>query len=73
MSVRADTPPDQGIMYYQYNLGLKYQCGRGVPRDDAEAAKWYRKAAEQGHRMPSSIWAWCIKMAKVFLRIRKEL
>ncbi|MDA9260795.1 sel1 repeat family protein, partial [Puniceicoccaceae bacterium] len=23
--------------------------GRGVPQDDVEAAKWYRKAAEQGH------------------------
>jgi len=22
---------------------------RGVPQDDAEAAKWYRKAADQGH------------------------
>jgi uncharacterized protein len=26
-----------------------YRKGEGVPRDDAEAAKWYRKAAEQGH------------------------
>ena len=25
-----------------------YFNGRGVPRDYAEAAKWYRKAAEQG-------------------------
>jgi TPR repeat protein len=23
--------------------------GRGVEQDDAEAANWYRKAAEQGH------------------------
>ena len=23
--------------------------GRGVPQDDAEAAKWYRKSAAQGH------------------------
>lgn len=26
-----------------------YQTGRGVPKDEAEAVKWYRKAAEQGH------------------------
>jgi TPR repeat protein len=26
-----------------------YQEGRGVPQDDAEAAKWFLKAAEQGH------------------------
>jgi len=25
-----------------------YFSGRGVARDDAEAASWYRKAAEQG-------------------------
>jgi hypothetical protein len=26
-----------------------YYEGRGVPQDDAEAARWYRKAAEQGY------------------------
>jgi TPR repeat protein len=26
-----------------------YSNGKGVPEDDAEAVKWYRKAAEQGH------------------------
>jgi TPR repeat protein len=25
-----------------------YQSGKGVPQDYAEAANWYRKAAEQG-------------------------
>ncbi len=32
----------------QYNLGVKYHEGQGVPQDYAEALKWYRKAAEQG-------------------------
>jgi TPR repeat protein len=26
-----------------------YYTGQGVPQDDAEAARWYRKAADQGH------------------------
>jgi len=26
-----------------------YANGRGVPEDDAEAVRWYRLAAEQGH------------------------
>jgi hypothetical protein len=26
-----------------------YGTGEGVPQDDAEAVKWYRKAAVQGH------------------------
>jgi TPR repeat protein len=33
----------------QYSLGGKYDSGDGVPQDFAEALKWYRKAAEQGH------------------------
>jgi TPR repeat protein len=26
-----------------------YKNGEGVPQNDAEAAKWYRKAADRGH------------------------
>ena len=29
--------------------GTRYDNGRGVPQDDAEAARWYRLAADQGH------------------------
>ena len=32
----------------RYDLGVKYDTGVGVPQDKAEAAKWYRKAAENG-------------------------
>ena len=32
----------------QYNLGVMYDNGRGVPENKAEAVKWYRKAADQG-------------------------
>ena len=33
----------------QYNLGIMYKNGQGVPQDYAEALKWYRLAAEQGY------------------------
>lgn len=33
----------------QYNLGLLYANGQGVPKDDAQARQWYEKAALQGH------------------------
>ena len=34
----------------QYALGWMYANGRGgLIKDDAEAVRWYRKAAEQGH------------------------
>ncbi|HIG85781.1 MAG TPA: DUF3298 domain-containing protein [Planctomycetes bacterium] len=32
----------------QFNLGLMYGSGEGVLKDDKEAVKWYRKAANQG-------------------------
>lgn len=32
----------------QYQLGLSYYAGEGVPASYVEAAKWYLKAAEQG-------------------------
>ena len=32
----------------QFNLGVMYDNGEGVPENDAEAVKWYRKAADQG-------------------------
>ena len=38
----------QGIAEAQYNLGLMYSKGEGVPSDDKEAVKWYQLAAEQG-------------------------
>jgi TPR repeat protein len=30
------------------NLGMMYENGRGVAKDEAQAVGWYRKAAEQG-------------------------
>ena len=39
---------DQGDADAQYNLGLMYANGEGVPEDDAEAVRWYRLAADQG-------------------------
>ena len=35
--------------FAQFSLGVAYGSGRGVPQDDAEAARWYRLAADQGN------------------------
>jgi len=32
----------------QYDLGFRYEKGRGVDEDDDLALEWYRKSAEQG-------------------------
>ena len=33
----------------QFLMGMLYDAGNGVPHDQAVAASWYRKAAEQNH------------------------
>lgn len=35
----------------QCDLGVIYSAGEGVPKDEAEAVKWFRKSAEQGYAM----------------------
>jgi len=39
---------EQGDALAQYQLGMLYHKGRGVPQDDVQARKWYGKAAAQG-------------------------
>ena len=40
---------ERGDSVAQNALAGLYYSGDGVPQDDAEAARWYRFAAEQGH------------------------
>ena len=39
---------EQGDPAAQFNLGVLYETGQGVPQNYAEAVKWYHAAAEQG-------------------------
>jgi TPR repeat protein len=39
----------QGLADAQFDLGVCYRDGRGVPLDLAEAARLFRLAADQGH------------------------
>ena len=39
---------EQGVADAQFNLGVMYGNGRGVPQNHTEAVRWYRLAAEQG-------------------------
>jgi TPR repeat protein len=36
-------------LYLVIALGSVYEDGRGLAKDEAEAARWYRKAAERGN------------------------
>ncbi|WP_447412430.1 tetratricopeptide repeat protein, partial [Clostridium perfringens] len=40
---------DSGSARAQYDLGLLYDHGFGVPNDHAKAVEWYRKSAAQGY------------------------
>lgn len=43
------TMAEQGDAIAQHNLGVYYAEGRGIPKNQTEAVKWYRKAAVQGY------------------------
>ncbi|MEK9941784.1 MAG: tetratricopeptide repeat protein [Gammaproteobacteria bacterium] len=45
---------EQGNATAQFNLGVMYRQGQGVPQDDKEAVNWYRKSAEQGYAWAQS-------------------
>ena len=39
---------ENGDLRAQYDLGVLYDTGQGVPQDNHEAMSWYHRAAEQG-------------------------
>ena len=53
---------EKGDAEAQFNLGQIYYEGKGVPQDDSEAAKWYRKAAEKSHRVAQYNLGKCYQM-----------
>jgi TPR repeat protein len=51
---------ERGDAIAQYKLAICYATGHdGVAKDPEGAAKWYRKAAEQGHSEAQFIIATC--------------
>ena len=41
---------EQGLADAQFNLGLMYETGRGVPKDYVQAYAWFNIAAAQGSK-----------------------
>jgi hypothetical protein len=39
----------QGDAEAQWQMGVRFHNGEGVPHDDAQAMQWFERAAEQGH------------------------
>jgi TPR repeat protein len=55
---------EQGDASAQFNLGVRYELGDGVPKDSKEAVKWYRLAAENGNASAQSYLGGVVKDAK---------
>ena len=45
---KLQTRAEQGDANAQFDLGKCFSEGNGMPKDEFEGAKWFRKAAEQG-------------------------
>jgi len=43
------TKAEKGDAEAQYELGICYQAGTGVPKDEKEGVRWFKLAADQGH------------------------
>jgi len=39
----------------QFSLGVLHLAGRGVPKDEGEAARWFQLSAEQGYPFAQSV------------------
>jgi S1-C subfamily serine protease len=48
---------EQGYAPAQYELAMLYHYGYGVSKDYKAAIRWYRKAANQGHRISQNMLA----------------
>ena len=45
---------DRGYVPSEYDLGVLYEKGLGVAKDETQAVAWYRRAAEQGFVLAQS-------------------
>lgn len=47
MQYRKDA--EKGSATAQFNLGISYYAGKGIPKNEVLAIEWFRKSAEQGY------------------------
>jgi hypothetical protein len=64
MRILRPLAADQGMALAQFSLGVMFANGMGTPQDYAQAAMWYRKAADQGDDKHRPVSAQCTLKAK---------
>ena len=52
---------EQGLAQAQCNLGVCYEEGQGVKKDEQKAVEWYQKAADQGDAQAQYNLGMCYK------------
>ena len=63
---------EQGDPEAQYDLGILYRQGQGVVPDDAEAAKWFRLAADEGLDQAQNSLAICYHAVRGWRRMTRQ-
>lgn len=63
---------NRGDATAQFQLAKIYDIGEGIPKNEKEAVKWYRKAAEQGQADAQNNLAICYETGKGVLKDEKE-
>ena len=53
----------------QYNLGVLYGEGKGVPKNYQDSIKWYRLSADQAMQNHNLAWDLCIRKEKEFNKV----
>jgi TPR repeat protein len=63
---------EKGDASAQLALGNLLRSGKNVPKDDTQAASWFRKAAVQGNAEAQCIYGMCLSFALGVQRNRQE-
>ena len=64
---------EQGDVGAQFILGVMCANGQGVSQDSAEAVRWYRLAADQGHALAQYTWGPSMRVASASRRTTPRL
>lgn len=60
--MRLRIEAEHGSAAAQYQLGLCYEHGDGIPKDPEEAVRWYHMAAQQGYMVAQFALGICYRM-----------
>lgn len=63
---------DQNDPAIQYQIGLCYQNGEGVEQNGVQAERWFRRAAEQGHREAQALLSAAQEQKETLERITED-